>query len=89
MNFKTLAKHLTEASEAIERLSCGEDGMLPDGTTAHDVLELMEVCQTVAKLIEDESGNRIRFTRLNASEIEDVINVWYAAADNIAARRGE
>jgi hypothetical protein len=87
MNFKTLAKHLTEASEAIERLSCGEDGMLPDGTTEGDVCDLFEAVTNMASFLEDELGSRL--TRTDDREVEDMVECWFQTASKVDARRGE
>ena len=49
-------------------------------------LRLIEA-QALAQLVEDETNRR--FTRLDDSEIEDVVNGWFEESGKVAARRGE
>lgn len=82
-NLRNLTKSLQAAREELESLSVG----YAIDATAADVAALLEVAQTLAKLVEDETDRR--FTRLDSSEIEDVVDGWFDAADKVAARRGE
>lgn len=82
-NLRNLTKSLQAAREELESLSVGY-GI---DATAADVAALLEVAQTLARLVEDETDRR--FTRLDSSEIEDVVDGWFDAADKVAARRGE
>ena len=43
--------------------------------------------QALAQLVEDETNRR--FTRLDDSEIEDVVNEWFESASQVSSRRGE
>jgi hypothetical protein len=85
--FQRLTKMLTEAQEALEMLSGGEAGMLDEGTTAQDILELVIAVQDMNSFLEDEFGEPL--TRVKDSEIEDMANVWLDTASKVDARRGE
>lgn len=87
MDTSTMARLLREVAEGLERLAGGEDGLMHDGDNAPSVAELLVEVQAIAKLVEDETGRR--FTRLDGSEIEDVVNGWYDDVEKVAARRGE
>jgi len=87
MDMKTMTRLLREAQEAVERLACGEEGMLDNADTAQDVADLLIEAQALAQLVEDETNRR--FTRLDDSEIEDVVNEWFESASQVGSRRGE
>lgn len=87
MDAKTMTRLLRDAAEAMERLACGEDGLMDESDTARDVAALLVEVQSLAQLMEDETSKR--FTRLNDDEIEDTVMGWFEAADKVAACRGE
>jgi len=86
MDMKTMTRLLRDAQEALEFLAGGEDGMLNNADTATDVAAMLVEVQALAQFVEDETGRR--FTRLNDSEIENVVNGWFDAS-KVAARHGE
>jgi hypothetical protein len=86
-DYAKLTAALQEAGEALERLACGERGLLPNDTNGHDIAALLVEVQRIAELVEDETNRRM--TRLDDSEIEDVIDGWLDAADKVDSRRGE
>lgn len=78
-----LTKRIIAAREELESLSVG----YTIDATAADVAEFLEACQSVAQMIEDETARR--FTRLDMSELEEVVDWWMDEAGKVAARRGE
>jgi len=87
MDMKTMTRLLRDAQEAVERLACGEDGLLDNTDTAADVVAMLVEVQALAQLVEDETNRR--FTRLDDSEIENVVDGWFDEAGKVAARHGE
>lgn len=87
MDAKEMTRLLRDAAEAIERLTCGDDGLLCMTDTAVDVAALLAEVQAIAQVCEDETGRR--FTRLDDSEIEDMVNGWFDEACAVAERHGE
>lgn len=87
MDAKTMTRLLRDAAEAMERLACGDDGLMDASDTARDVAALLVEVQALAQLCEDESGRR--FTRLDDSEIESMVDGWYDEAGKVADRHGE
>jgi len=87
MHLKALTCLLREANEAIERLACGESGMLDTLDTASDVAEFLAEVQALAQLVEDETSRRM--TRLDDSEIENMVAGWFDEADAVDERHGE
>jgi len=87
MDAKTMTRLLRDAAEAMERLACGEHGMMDESDTYQSVAEMLVEVQCLAQLMEDETGKR--FTRLDDDEIEDTVKGWLEAADKVAAHRGE
>jgi hypothetical protein len=86
--FERLTKMLGEAQEALEMLAGGEAGMLDEGTTAADIVELITAVQEMASFLEDEVGSR-RLSRVDDSEIENTVDCWLDTAAKVDARRGE
>lgn len=87
MDAKTMTRLLRDAAEAMERLACGEDGLMDESDTARDVAALLVEVQSLAQLCEDETGRR--FTRLDDSDLEVMVDSWFDEAGKVAARHGE
>lgn len=87
MDAKTMTRLLSDAAEAMERLACGEGGLMDTTDTYQTVAAMLVEVQCIATLMEDETGKR--FTRLDDDQIEDTVKGWFEAADKVAACRGE
>jgi len=87
MDYKTLAERIDEATEALEMLAGGESGMLPDGTDADSIANLLSSVQYLVQLVEDETGKR--FTRCDDRHFEDFAATMFSTAEKTDARRGE
>jgi hypothetical protein len=87
MDAKTMTRLLRDTAEVMERLACGDGGMMDEGDTYQTVAEMLVEVQSIAQLLEDETGKR--FTRLDDDELEDTVKGWLDAADKVAACRGE
>ena len=82
-----MTRLLRDTVEVMERLACGNGGMMDEGDTYQAVAEMLVEVQCIAQLLEDETGKR--FTRLDDDELEDTVKGWLDAADKVAANRGE
>jgi len=80
MDYKTLAERIDEATEALEMLAGGESGMLPDGTDADSIANLLSSVQYLVQL---------RFTRCDDRHFEDFAATMFSTAEKTDARRGE
>lgn len=87
MDAKTMTRLLRDAQEAIERLACGEAGLLDNNDTAADVAAMLVEVQALAQLVEDETNRR--FTRLDDTEIEDVVDGWFSSVAFVEGRMGD
>lgn len=87
MNAKQLTEALREMAESLERLACGDDGLMDTTDTHRDVAALLVEMQDVVQLVEDEAGGR--FTRLTDDELEDMARGWFHAASMVGVRHGE
>ncbi len=87
MDAKTMTRMLRDTAEAMERLACGEAGLLDNSDTAADVAALLMEVLAIAQLIEDETGTRV--SRISDTDIESLTAGWMEQADKVAERRGE
>ena len=76
---------LIDATEALEHLACGDDGLMDAGTTRGDVIAMIDQITDLVNLCEDELG--MRLTRAGDNHIERMVEGWFDSAAKAAARR--
>lgn len=85
MTIKNITKMLVDATEALEHMACGDDGLMDIGTTRGDVIAMIDQITDFVNLCEDELGTRL--TRAGDNQIERMVEGWFDGAAKVAARR--
>jgi len=74
-----ITRMLKDATEALDRLACGESGLLPKGTTRDDIVELFEAVQSLADLANDELDGE--FEDAKPTDLEDMVSGWFETVE--------
>lgn len=85
MTISELTAAIEEMTEAMSRLSGGDDGLLEVGTTNEQVTDLMVALKGLVDVCEDGLGTRL--TRAAEFQIEDTVNGWYEQIERACSAR--
>jgi hypothetical protein len=85
MTIKNITKMLVDATEALEHLACGDDGLMDVGTTRGDVIAMLDQITDLVNLCEDELGPRL--TRAGDQIFDKMVAGWFDRAAKVDAYR--
>lgn len=86
MTIQELTKAIQDMTETLDRLACGDAGLLDNDANADDVAELLSAVSELVEVVEDDLGTRL--TRAGHCQIEDMTARWFADAEKALTVRG-